>query len=417
MKGETILCFSPEKWSGMWRERQQIMSRLSRDNRVLYIEPERDPDLSYLSSLLNNLRNLHALECRRLSENLVIYPGPPSLPYAATSLPRGILKYTSPAITAVNCFSMLIHTSRILNREKVEAPVLWFFGPYYRDLVGRLGEKLVCYYVYDEIAEFPRNARHREFVAQREVEMTRLADIVFASSRSQFNRRSRFNRRTYFTPHGVDLEHYGSAMSFETPIPEDIAGIRPPIAGYIGTLSRNLDADLLCRISRDLPEWSLVLVGPDEFPREESYEQLRRRENVHLLGRKDVGLIPGYLKAFDVAILPYRIIGHTRYAYPCKVHEYLASGTPVVAYPLPELLAFRDVIVLADSPGRFVAKIKAAVREDDLRKIDERLGVARQNTWDQRVDVMKAAMESFLSSELVESRRTEALRNTVSRRG
>jgi len=417
MKGETILCFSPDKWNGMWRERQQIMSRLSRDNRVLYIEPERDPDISYVNSLWSSVRNLPVLKPHSLSENLVIYSGPPSLPYAATALPPAVLKYTSPAIRTINCFSMIIHARRILGRENVETPVLFFFGPYYRNLVGHLGEKLVCYYVYDEIAEFPRNAGHREFVAKQEAMMTELADVVFASSRSQYNRRSKLNERTYFTPHGVDFDHYSTALSADTPIPEDIAGISTPIAGYIGTLDENLDADLLDRISRDLPEWSLVLVGPDGFPKEGSYDQLKQRENVHLLGRKDVGLIPGYLKAFDVAILPYQIIGQTKYAYPCKIHEYLASGKPVVAYPLPELLVFRDVIALADSPDQFVRHIRQAGHEDNPRKIEERLTIARSNTWDQRVDIMREAMDSFLSSGSRRNTEWEAVRKAVGQRG
>ena len=39
IEGETILCFAPEKWGHIWRNRHQIMSRLARRNQVLFVEP------------------------------------------------------------------------------------------------------------------------------------------------------------------------------------------------------------------------------------------------------------------------------------------------------------------------------------------------------------------------------------------
>ena len=35
-----ILCFAPNPWDGLWRNRQQLMSRLARHNTVLYVEPQ-----------------------------------------------------------------------------------------------------------------------------------------------------------------------------------------------------------------------------------------------------------------------------------------------------------------------------------------------------------------------------------------
>jgi glycosyltransferase involved in cell wall biosynthesis len=383
----------------MWRERQQIMSRLANDNKVIYVEPERDSHKSYGSSLWHNMSHLPALRARSISDNLVVYSGPPGLPYAATALPAGLLKFTSPTVASINSASMLLHIRRILAKEGVSEFILWSFGPFFVDLVGKLGEKMCCYYVYDEIAEFKRNVRHKDFLEKRDRDMTKKADVVFASSRAQYEKRLPLNSNTYLTPHGVDFDHYHKALDPKTTIPEDIATINKPIVGYIGTLSLNLDAELLIQISEALPDWNVVLVGPDNFPRKGAYERLKNRNNVHLLGFKDVSLIPGYLKAFDVAILPYQIVGHTRYAYPCKLHEYLASGKPVVAFPLPELIAFQDVIELARSPDEFVRQIKNVRVNDASEKTKKRIAVARQNTWDHRVSLMSDVMDKRLSFE------------------
>lgn len=41
LKDETILCFSPNKWNDPWRNRQQVMSRLAKHNKVIFIEPQK----------------------------------------------------------------------------------------------------------------------------------------------------------------------------------------------------------------------------------------------------------------------------------------------------------------------------------------------------------------------------------------
>ena len=44
MRGETILCIATRVWDSLWRDSQQIMSRMAQQNQVLYFEPGRTPD-------------------------------------------------------------------------------------------------------------------------------------------------------------------------------------------------------------------------------------------------------------------------------------------------------------------------------------------------------------------------------------
>ena len=39
LEGHSIIYFGPEGWSGMWRNRHQLMSRFAQKNRVMYVEP------------------------------------------------------------------------------------------------------------------------------------------------------------------------------------------------------------------------------------------------------------------------------------------------------------------------------------------------------------------------------------------
>ncbi|HAI83429.1 MAG TPA: glycosyl transferase family 1, partial [Chitinophagaceae bacterium] len=77
------------------------------------------------------------------------------------------------------------------------------------------------------------------------------------------------------------------------------------------------------------PEWSLVLVGPED----EAFKQsaLHQLPNVHFLGSKQPEALPEYVAAFDVCINPQLLNEVTIGNYPRKVDEYLAMGKPVVA--------------------------------------------------------------------------------------
>ena len=59
--------------------------------------------------------------------------------------------------------------------------------------------------------------------------------------------------------------------------------------------------------------------------------ELEEQPNVHFLGAKTPEELVGYPAHFDACIMPYRMDDYTKYIYPLKLHEYLASGRPVVA--------------------------------------------------------------------------------------
>jgi len=46
--------------------------------------------------------------------------------------------------------------------------------------------------------------------------------------------------------------------------------------------------------------------------------------------------------------MPYTVDGYTENIYPLKLHEYLASGKPIVSSPIASLANFADIIPLAD---------------------------------------------------------------------
>src|SRR5262249_28994563 len=89
-------------------------------------------------------------------------------------------------------------------REGVRNPIAWFTVPHLSGIVGRLNERLSVYYCTDDYATFP----HVDPRAVRAMddEVTRKADVVFATAETLRDRKLPVNEQTHFSPHGVDVE-------------------------------------------------------------------------------------------------------------------------------------------------------------------------------------------------------------------
>src|SRR5258705_4326688 len=116
-------------------------------------------------------------------------------------------------------------------------------------------------------------------------------------------------------------------------------------------------------------------------------ETISSYPNVYFLGPKSVWDLAAYPQHFDTCIMPYRLDTYTNSIYPLKLHEYLASGRPIVSAPIRSLGDFSQVIALAKGleewsnaltqslePATTCTAAKAARRE-----------IAREYDWDKLV--------------------------------
>ncbi len=400
MKGETILCLSPSSWYSLWRNRQQIMSRLAMHNVVLFVEPQRNSEYGIVQDRARRLRQLVAPHIQQVRENLWIIEPPPSLPFGifSSNLARCITPINNRILAKV-----LHHAMRLL---EVRAPILWLYYPWHAGLVGRLDEKLVCYHVYDELGDYPFHRHLKGFIEGCDRELCRKADLILASSSAQAERRKSLNAQTYFVPNAVDFAHFQKALDPDLPLPDDVQRVPRPRIGYVGLLGFQVNTGLLLDVANARPDWHLVLVGPDRLGESKHIRELRKLENVHFLGQKRLEELPAYLKACDVALLPYDLTTHVSTSYPLKLHEYLAAGKPVVSVRLRELLIFQEVVYFADSAADFVQGIARALEEDSPERVQQRVAVAQENTWDRRVEQISALVDQCLRDKQARDRAT-----------
>jgi hypothetical protein len=94
--------------------------------------------------------------------------------------------------------------------------------------------------------------------------------------------------------------------------------------------------------------------------------------------------------------MPYLVDGYTNNIYPLKLHEYLASGKPVVGSPIRSLRDFDKVLTLASSLDEWSEALKISLGPRALSgdAVETRQAVARPYDWSELTyDVARAVCE------------------------
>jgi glycosyltransferase involved in cell wall biosynthesis len=259
-------------------------------------------------------------------------------------------------------------------------PALVVGWPLAAPWVGHLGERVAVYDCMDDFPAFPQPARQRRTIVAAEALLAARCEHVVATSAVLREKWAGRAGSVRVIPNGV-AEAFLAALAGAPAMPADLAAIPAPRLLYGGVLDRWLDQGSLVALARRHPEWSLVFVGPVEV----SVAELAALPNVHLLGSRPHEVLPGYLAASAVGLIPFAVSTLTVAVNPVKLYEYLGAGLPVAATPLPELAQFADVCYLGASGDAFVRAVERAVDEaaDDPQR-EERRAVARRHTWGQR---------------------------------
>jgi glycosyltransferase involved in cell wall biosynthesis len=294
--------------------------------------------------------------------------------------PLAIPVFGHPATDRINRDVPKHQLVRAIGRLGFSRPVIWAFLPSAWSVATSLDRKLLVYHCVDEFSAFsdaPRRA-----VAASEEHLIRAADLVITSSQRLFERKRQINPHTVLVRHGVDFDHFLKALDEATPIPDDIARCRKPVIGFFGLIADWVDLPLIARVAVTHPAASVVLIGAVRT----DVAELARLPNVHLLGRRSYASLPGYCRAFDVALVPFRISELTRNANPLKAREYLAAGLPVVSTRIPEVEQIGACRV-GDTHAEFLQKLDEALAEPNCRA--RRADSVRMDSWDARVEEIR----------------------------
>ena len=386
IKGQSIICISTSDWDRPWGSKQQLMSRLSASNRVLYIEYQASflhlCSLPFLFSRIKRSRN----RLRKVNKNLYVFT-----PYLY--LPFG---YYFRSINKINQNIMLWSLRKTLKKLDFVNPIVWVYSPCAIDLLGRLNEKLTLYHCIADFSNEKQNLLRNKTISSMEKELLIKSDIVLVLTEHLFRKYAGMNINTHLFPSAVDDDLFSPLLNNNIKEPADISGLKRPRVGMIGYLDNRLDVDLLCYIADEHPEWSIVLIGP-RIEYLYKFRLLSRRKNICFLPEKKNNEMPVYIKSLDVCMIPYIINEFTNNISPLKLYEYLAFGKPIVSTRLADLERFGDVVRLSDSKEDFVKNISLSLLENDKQLVNKRLDLARENSWDRRIQDASLFIKNGLS--------------------
>jgi glycosyltransferase involved in cell wall biosynthesis len=259
----------------------------------------------------------------------------------------------------------------------IRRPVAWFIAPHVAHLCGKLGEVLSVYYCVDDFAAFP--GMDAGSIQKMDDDLTKRADLVFVASETLIERKRSLNEHVAHSPHGVDVDHFSKTARGEVAVPEDIAALKKPVAGFFGLIEDWIDLDLVAHLARARPQYSFVMIGRVAVPE----QNLPKLDNLHFPGRRPYESLPDYGSGFDCCLIPYKLTRQVMHANPLKLREYLAMGKPVVAVSTPEIDQFADVVSIARNADEFLQKVDEAVTNPQTAaEISRRLARVAPQSWE-----------------------------------
>ena len=276
---------------------------------------------------------------------------------------------TLPIITKLNSFLLKFQIESLVETETI----IWVTYPSHfipNILKGMKYSALV----YEMMDDYPNiHSESKEQISRIEAWFVDNASLVIATSEALAEKAKRMKRgvKVRLIGNGVDYDFFNHTPKVRPPEFKGMKGI----VGYVGTVDKWIDFDLVDFLAKNRPDLDFFFVGPIRVKR------ISLRENIHYVGPIDYERVPTYCEAFDVCLIPFLPGEFADTINPVKLYEYLALGKPVVSYHMKELERYKDIIYLSVAKEDFLKNVETALNENDSGIREVRKDIARANDW------------------------------------
>ncbi|TKF02067.1 glycosyltransferase [Vibrio kanaloae] len=229
--------------------------------------------------------------------------------------------------------------------------------PFWRKVVDALAANHIVYDCMDHHAGFENND---EGMLKEEDMLLTSADLVITTSQRLSDIISK-RVENVIVRNGTEVEYFSKEPS------ETYLTKTKPVVGYYGAIAEWFDVDLLIKCAKKYPEYEFVLIGGVTC----DISNAEKVDNINFIGEVDYDKLTGYLKSFDVCLIPFKLIELTLCTNPVKVYEYLAAGKPVVCTAMPEVKIIDDMVHVAHDHDTFIDCIETAMQETSLSVLAE----------------------------------------------
>ena len=390
-----IICFSNQLWDyPNWTNKRHVMTRLAKmGHKIIFV----DPPINFGRVFLRQVQKGYWTFLRFL------------LGYKKEG---NVMVYTPIKYYFFSKFSTFLFSEKINNLaqgffSKRNKTLLWIYNveiEHLEEYLSQVKRDFLIYDCVDYYAGFPRyeTREQKELFLEIEKKLTESSDLVFATAPGLVERLKKINKNTFYTPNVGDFEMFHNIKEkYKNDKPKELKSISGPIIGYIGALdSYKFDYELLKKSAVTYPEYNFVIIGDIALKdREGSLKELGldNLPNVHFLGSIPFVKTPKYMAHFDCELIPYVYNDYTiGGCFPVKFFNTLSAGIPSIVTDLPVFAMYKNVAYISKTHDDFVNNIGKALSENSLTKINERISVAKENTWDAKVSNMLSIINSHI---------------------
>ena len=224
--------------------------------------------------------------------------------------------------------SLLRHVTQQLHKHSFQDFTVITTTPSVCEIVRELKPTKVIYYCVDDFSEWP--GMEKKLILRLEQKLLQHVNAVICSSQPLYEK-FQDNHPTHLLRHGVDVKLFSETPPDEHPC---LRNIQKPRVGYFGNFDKRNNQELIRALAQAMPHVSFVFTGPIQ----DNISALRKLPNIHFTGAVPYEELPSVVKGWEACLLPYYHNALTVNINPLKLKEYLASGKPVIATPLPDVL-------------------------------------------------------------------------------
>jgi glycosyltransferase involved in cell wall biosynthesis len=393
IKGKDIIVLGIQAWDiEIGSNCKNIATEMSRENRVLYV-----------NSPLDRISKFKERKTEKIKKRLRMQSGKEAnLVNVGSNIWTLYPKTTNESINWINSKRVFngvnrMNTKKFTNDIKSAIDSLdfkdfilfndssMFLGQHLKEF---LKPKIYVYYMRDYLTKNPYWKKHG---VRLEPKLIKSADLIVNNSTLYAEYGAQFNKHSYMVGQGCDTSIFND-LEREIIVPKDFENLPKPIIGYVGFLSsRRLSIEIIEHMALAKPEWSIVLVGPEDDNFKAS--NLHNLTNVYFLGSRDSSELPNYIKGFDIAMNPQLINDATIGNYPRKIDEYLAMGKPTLASATKAMDYFKDYTYLGITKEDFVTLAEKALKENNENLEIKRRTYGSSHSWKNNVKEIYTCMQ------------------------
>ncbi len=325
----TIIITSNEPWGDVWFSKQHYANELALlGYEVYFLNPHREWSPSNLFSF--------SVTQKTISAKLTVISYKNNFPIRV--FPTLFLKLND-----------LFNSWKIKKATRQKKLVIWWqFDPFRFVNIHFFSNIKRIYHIVDP---------YQHIWSDKEIE--KKADILVSVSNYYLNDYKASKKPYLYIPHGI-------SFSEEKIDPAATVEIHSQYGDYhiifVGTVTADVDLELLAEFAKELPQYKMLLIGPLALADSEKYlfNELCQLPNVIYSGSVHSSALKNFISLAKVGIVPYKNkLIENKHRTPLKIMNYLAQNLPTVTTINFELQELNDrYIFVAESKAKFIEHIK-----------------------------------------------------------